>query len=144
MKTVKMLLIFGLITISYTINAQINRYNQPAGATYKPLTREEIMLVAQANAIRAEAERKAAIEREQAFKYYQELAYQSLNKGNKREFITFSNTAISYGWYSSTLYYDRGIAYRDLGYKQYAKKELKKAKKYGYPISNKIIRLLLK
>ena len=78
-----------------------------------------------------------------AFVYYQDLAYQSLNRGNKFEFITLSNTALSYGWHNSKLYYDRGLAYRDLGNKKQAKKELKKSKKSGHPISNKTIKLIL-
>jgi hypothetical protein len=39
--------------------------------------------------------------------------------------ITYSNQALSFGWYNSKLYYNRGIVYRDLDGKILAKTELK-------------------
>jgi len=105
--------------------------------------------MARAAELRAQQAELQAQRREAArqhFIYYQDLAYKALSKRNKVEFINLSNKALSngWGWHNSKLYYDRGIAYRDLGNKKQAKKELKKARKKGHPISKKTIKSLLK
>jgi len=112
-------------------------YDNIQNPRYTPRSMDELMLEARANAI-------ANARKREAFNHYSELAYQSLSRGDNRSFITLSNTALSYGWHSSKLYYDRGLVYKELGLKRYAKRELKRAKRNGYPISNKMIRDLLK
>jgi len=128
-----------LLSVIYSINcyAQWTPYDRTYYQGYTPMSPSEAMLMGR---LKAEADAK----RKEAFNYYQELAYQSLNKGNYQNFITLSNTALSYGWRSSKLYYDRGLVYKELGLKRYAKRELKRAKRNGYLISNRMIRDLMK
>jgi hypothetical protein len=128
-----------LLSILYSINcyAQWTPYDRSYYQEYTPMSPSEAMLMGRLKA-EADARNRAA------FNHYRELAYQSLSRGDNRSFITLSNTALSYGWRNSKLYYDRGLIYKELGLKKYAKREFKRAKRNGYPISNRMIRDLLK
>ena len=86
---------------------------------------EELMLAAQAKAARDAYN-------QQRFEEYQDKAYAALNRGDRGEFITYSNYALQTGWYNAKLYYDRGKAFQYLNDYKSAKKEYKKAKKKGY------------
>jgi hypothetical protein len=119
-----------LMILPTLVHAQISRYDRAVVAQYTPLTPEQAMLIGLAKA-------RAAEERDRInkanFEFYQNLAYQSINNGDKSAFIYYSDKALATGWYNSKLYYDRGLVYYyDLGEKRKGKKELKKAAKYGY------------
>lgn len=84
----------------------------------------------------------AARSRANSFNEYSKKAYEALNKGDKYGFITYTNYALSTGFYSAKMYYDRGNVFIDLrDYKQ-AKKEYKKAKKRGYYQANQALEVL--
>lgn len=92
---------------------------------FEPLSYEEIVMYAQAQAARREYEKKR-------FEEFQEKAYSLYNRGDLLGFLTYSNYALETGWYNAKLYYDRGCAYEKLNDFKKAKKEYKKAKKHGY------------
>lgn len=96
---------------------------------FQPLSYEEILLSAQAQAIdNAYRQRK--------FEEYQDEAYRALNRGDRSGFLTYSSYALNTGWYNAKLYYDRGQAFQYFGDYKNAKKEYKKAKKKGYYLAN--------
>ena len=119
----KWLVLFLLYT-TLTVNAQI-----VINSRFKPLSFEELMLSAQ-----AEAARNAY--NKQRFEEWQDKAYAALNRGDKNGFITYSNYALQTGWYNANLYYDRGKVFQSLGNYKYAKREYKKAKRKGYYLAN--------
>ena len=92
---------------------------------FKPFSYEELMMQAQ-----AQAAYNARIE--QLFEQYQEEAYRCYNKQDWYGFLTYSNYALETGWYTSELYYHRGVVYEHLNNFKQAKKEYKKAKQKGY------------
>ena len=92
---------------------------------YTPLSFETILLAAQAQAIKDQ-------ENKDYFNEMQEKAYEYYNKGDYRGFIYYSDRALSAGWHTSKLYYDRGKAYEILHNNKAARKEYKKALKNGY------------
>lgn len=92
---------------------------------FKPLTYEELLLQAQAEAAR-DAYNK------QKFDEFQDKAYSCLKRNDYNGFIYYSDYALKTGWYNSQLYYDRGKAFESLNDYKKAKKEYKRAKKKGY------------
>lgn len=86
---------------------------------------EEMILSAKAEAYK----QKVA---EQRFEEYQDKAYECYNKQDYSGFITYSNYALSTGWYNSKLYYDRGVVFEHFHDYKKAKKEYKKAMRKGY------------
>jgi tetratricopeptide (TPR) repeat protein len=117
------LLLFAVVfvaTIGYGQNI-----NYKIESTFQPLSMEEMMMAAQANAYRQELMK-------QRFEEYQDKAYSCYNKGDFNGFIFYSDYALNTGWYNSKLYYDRGAAYEKLHEYSKAKKEYKRAIKKGY------------
>jgi tetratricopeptide (TPR) repeat protein len=131
--------IFILIGFSFTIlglHAQNTHYvdvrvreannpNYVVESTYEPMSTD--MMIA------------GARNRANKFKEYQDKAYAALNKGDKYGFITYTNYALSMDYYSAKMYYDRGKVFQDLGDYKQAKKNLKKARKYGYYQANQAL-----
>ncbi len=74
----------------------------------------------------------AARGRAQRFRKYCDEAYEALNRGDKYGFITYTNYALSTDYYNAKMYYDRGKVFQELGDYKQAKKNFRKAKKYGY------------
>ncbi|EHO68660.1 hypothetical protein [Segatella maculosa] len=94
-------------------------------AKFRPLSYEQLMLQAQAQAV-------DRAYREKMFNEYLYEAYRALGKGDKSGFITYSNYALNTGFYTEKLYYDRGQVFQSFGDYKSAKKEYKKAKSKGY------------
>lgn len=74
---------------------------------------------------------KVAYEKRMAEEYF-DKADACYDKGDMQGFLYYSGYALSYGWYSSKVYYKRGVAYESLHNYKRAKKEYKKALKKGY------------
>ena len=100
--------------INYTINS-----------TFQPLSMEELMMSARAEAYRQQIA-------QQRFEEYKDKAYTYLNKGDYQGFLYYSDYALSTGWYNNKMYYDRGVAFEKFHEYRKAKKEYKKAIKKGY------------
>jgi len=122
-----LLLALIVISISQTGTSQI-----VIDSKFKPLSYEELMMQAQ-----AEAAYNAQMK--QRFEQYQDEAYRRYNKQDWYGFLTYSNYALETGWYNSQLYYDRGVVYERLNNFRQAKKEYKKAKKKGYAYAERAL-----
>ena len=92
---------------------------------YKPMLQQELELYARAEYAR-QMSNKANFEK------YQARAYERLQVLDDNGFIYYSDYALSFGWHTDKLYYDRGQAYEKLHEYRKAKKEYKKAIKAGY------------
>lgn len=108
------------VAISYAQNT-----NYVIESTFQPLSMEEMMMAARANAYRQQVMKER-------FEEYQDKAYNCYNKGDFNGFIYYSDYALNTGWYNSKLYYDRGAAFEKLHDYRKAKKEYKRALKKGY------------
>jgi len=92
---------------------------------YKPMSQQELEMYARAEYAR-QMSNKANFEK------YQALAYERLQVLDYNGFIYYSDYALSFGWHTDKLYYDRGQTYEKLHEYRKAKKEYKKAIKAGY------------
>ena len=119
----KFLMLFLVAFIS--IKGYAQNINYVIESTFQPLSMEEMMLAARANAYRQQRMKEL-------FEEYQDKAYAYYNKGDFNGFIYYSDYALKTGWYNSKLYHDRGAAYEKLHDYKKAKKEYKKAIKEGY------------
>jgi len=108
------------VAFSYAQNT-----NYVIESTFQPLSMEEMMMAARANAYRQQIMKER-------FEEYQDKAYNCYNKGDFNGFIYYSDYALNTGWYNSKLYYDRGAAFEKLHEYRKAKKEYKRALKKGY------------
>jgi tetratricopeptide (TPR) repeat protein len=108
------------VAFSYAQNT-----NYVIESTFQPLSMEEMMMAARANAYRQQIMKER-------FEDYQDKAYNCYNKGDFNGFIYYSDYALNTGWYNSKLYYDRGAAFEKLHEYRKAKKEYKRALKKGY------------
>ena len=115
------LLVLTFVSMSLLVNAQ----NYVIPSTFQPLSMDEMMLSAQAEAIIQQRLR-------QSFEEYQDKAYDCLNDGNYQGFITYSSYALNTGWYSSKLYYDRGAVFEQFHDYNSAKKEYRHAIRKGF------------
>lgn len=116
----KYLIILALTLVATTGTAQL-----VVNSKFKPLSYDELMLHAQAEAYRQQEEKER-------FEEYQDRAYECYNQADYKGFIFYSDYALKTGWYNSQLYYDRGSAYERLHEYSKAKKEYKRALKKGY------------
>lgn len=122
-----LLALFGLMPI---VGAQI-----VVNSKFNPLSFEEILLHAKAN-----AEYRARQEKQ--YEEYKKEAYRRFDNKDWYGFLTYSNYALSTGFYNAKLYYDRGCAYETLQDYKNAKKEYKKAKKNGFAYAENALRAL--
>ena len=117
-----------LLTLLATIwgaHGYAQNTNYVIESTFQPLSMEEMMMAARANAYRQQVMK-------QRFEEYQDKAYKCYNKSDFNGFIYYSDHALKTGWFNSKLYYDRGAAYERLHNYRKAKKEYKLALKKGY------------
>ena len=114
------LTILALAFIPTMVLAQI-----VVNSTFKPLSYEELIISAQAEAYRQQ-------KMQERFDEYQDRAYNCYNKGDYNGFIYYSDYALKTGWYNSKRYYDRGAVFERLHEYGKAKKEYKRALKKGY------------
>lgn len=118
------LLFIAMVSLS-TVEAHAQNYNYVISSTFEPLSMEEMILSAKAEAYRQNVAK-------QRFEEYKAKAYECYNKQDYNGFITYSNYALDTGWYNSKLYYDRGAIFEHFHDYKNAKKEYKKALRKGY------------
>ena len=114
-----------LIILVLTLVATTGKAQLVINSQFKPLSYEQLMLHAQAEAYREQ-------EAKERFDQYQERAYGCYRRGDYKGFIYYSDYALKTGWYNSELYYDRGVAFEHLHEYGKAKKEYKRAIKKGF------------
>ncbi len=110
--------LFTLTIVFWASISYAQNINYTIESTFQPLTMEEMMMAARANAYRQEVMK-------QRFEEYQDKAYACYNNRDFNGFIYYSDYALDTGWYNSKLYYDRGAAYEMLHEYRKAKKEYK-------------------
>lgn len=106
-----------LMSAFFTFASYAQNYNYTIGNTFTPLSMEEMTV--------------AVLSAKARFDEYQNKAYKCYKKGEYGGFIYYSDYALGQGFYSSKLYYDRGVAYEKLHEFVKAKKEYKRALKAG-------------
>ena len=79
----------------------------------------------------AEIAARVRARKEAMWEQYSDLAYENYNDRQWNRVISSVNLALETGFYNSDMYYMRGYAYEQLGYYKLAKKDYRKAKKYG-------------
>ena len=79
----------------------------------------------------AEMAARIRARKEAMWEQYSDLAYENYNDRQWSRVISSVNLALETGFYNSDVYYMRGYAYEQLGYFKQAKKDYRKAKKYG-------------
>lgn len=127
-KNIAMARVKALILTVMTLMVSVGyaqKYNYVIPNSFQPLSYDELLLSARAEAYRQQKAGKL-------FEEYQDKAYQCYNKGDYSGFIFYSEYALNTGWYSSKLYYDRGVVFEKYHEYRKAKKEYKKAIKSGY------------
>lgn len=109
-----------LIILALTLAATTGKAQQVINSQFKPLSYEELMLHAQAEAYRQQ-------EMKERFGKYQDRAYDFYSLGDYKGLIYYSDYALKTGWYNSKLYYDRGVAFERLHEYGKARREYKRA-----------------
>ena len=104
-------------------NAQ--NYNVTINSQFKPMSMEEAMMYARAQAIHEQR-------MEQLFNEYKDKAYNCYYRRDYNGFIYYSNLALNTGWCNDKLYYDRGVVFEKYHEYRKAKKEYQKAMSKGY------------
>ncbi len=163
------LLLAILAILPIFVNAQANRFDQPAEMpvinTYVPIPSEMFMLM-KAMASNPEVrerlkqqklleerqrllkeqelaeERKKIFERmadKQDFERYIQLGMECLKRKQITKFLDYAHAALHCGHYDATLYYNLGIAYMLLKKKRIGKRWLKNAAEYGLRKANEAL-----
>lgn len=79
----------------------------------------------------AEMAARIRARKEALWEQYSDLAYEAYNNRQWHSVINYVYQALETGFYNSDMYYIRGYAYEQLGEFRLAKKNYRKAKKYG-------------
>lgn len=101
------------------------QYDCVVESHYQPLTMEEMIMAARAEAYHQQKLKERFIK-------YKDKAYECYDKGDFRGFIYYSDFALETGWCNGKLYYDRGVAYETFNEYGKAKREYKRSLKKGY------------
>lgn len=110
------------------VEAQVGAYDRAIPLPTMDLYDTQTMNMALANArMAAQLEAK----RQEVFSIYANLAIENYNDRHWWPTINCVNRALETTYYNADMYYIRGYAYEQLGYYREAKKDYKKAKKYG-------------
>ena len=99
---------------------------------YRPIPYEILIMEAQAKALEN-------ARREERFNELKEMAYDYYRKEDFGNFLLYSRYALDTGFYTATLYYDRGKVYEHYNSFKEAKKEYKKAQKVGHPYATQAL-----
>ena len=116
------------LMVTVTANAQVGAYDRAIPLPTMDLYDTQTMSMALAHAqmaARVEAQRK------ELFSIYANRAVEAYNNRQWGVAINCVNNALETTYYSAEVYYIRGYAYEQLGYYRDAKRDYKKAKKYG-------------
>ena len=117
-----------MLMLAMTANAQVGAYDRAIPLPTRDLYDAQTMSMALAHAqmaARVEAQRK------ELFSSYANKAVEAYNNSQWVLAINCVNTALETTYYNADVYYIRGVAYEKLGYFRDAKRDYKKAKKYG-------------
>lgn len=125
-----------ILILSFVFTHNIDAQYYTPSTRFKPFTYEELLLQAQAQAYREQKEAEDRARRSAQFDKYQNSAYECINRRDYHGFLKYSSYALNTGFYNAKLYYDRGFAYSQIGYYKEARKEYRKAKRYGYYLAN--------
>lgn len=116
------------LMVTVTANAQVGAYDRAIPLPTMDLYDTQTMSMALAHAqmaARVEAQRK------ELFSIYANKAVEAYNNSQWVLAINCVNTALETTYYNADVYYIRGVAYEKLGYFRDAKRDYRKAKKYG-------------
>lgn len=117
-----------MLLLAMTANAQVGAYDRAIPLPTRDLYDTQTMSMALAHAqmaARVEAQRK------ELFSIYANKAVEAYNNSQWVVAINCVNSALETTYYNGDVYYIRGYAYEKLGYYRNAKRDYKKAKKYG-------------
>ena len=127
------------LMVTVTANAQVGAYDRAIPLPTMDLYDTQTMNMALAHAqmaARVEAQRK------ELFSIYANKAVEAYNNSQWVVAINCVNSALETTYYNGDVYYIRGYAYEKLGYYRDAKRDYKKAKKYGYADAASALELL--
>lgn len=127
------------LMVFLTANAQVGAYDRAIPLPTRDLYDTQTMSMALAHAqmaVRVEAQRR------ELFNIYANRAVEAYNNRQWGVAINCVNNALETTYYSAEVYYIRGYAYEQLGYYRDAKRDYKKAKKYGYADAASALELL--
>ena len=119
--------------------AQVGAYDRAIPLPTMDLYDTQTMNMALAHAqmaARVEAQRR------ELFSIYANRAVEAYNNRQWGVAINCVNNALETTYYNADVYYIRGYAYEKLGYYRDAKRDYKKAKKYGYTDAASALELL--
>ena len=116
------------LMVFLTANAQVGAYDRAI-----PLPTRELYDTQSMNMALAHAQMAARVEaqRKELFSIYANKAVEAYNNNQWVAAINCVNNALETTYYNADVYYIRGYAYEKLGYYRDAKRDYKKAKKYG-------------
>ena len=117
-----------MLMLVMTANAQVGAYDRAIPLPTRDLYDTQTMNMALAHAqmaARVEAQRK------ELFSIYANKAVEAYNNSQWVVAINCVNNALETTYYNADVYYIRGYAYEKLGYFRDAKRDYRKAKKYG-------------
>ena len=117
-----------VLMLAMTANAQVGAYDRAIPLPTRDLYDTQTMSMALAHAqmaARVEAQRR------ELFSIYANKAVEAYNNSQWVLAINCVNTALETTYYNADVYYIRGVAYEKLGYFRDAKRDYRKAKKYG-------------
>ncbi len=89
-----------------------------------------------------DALKNTAETRKNQFYQYVEIAYDYFSQKDYRNFLIYSDKALNTEYYTSELYYMRGLAYELLGLYKQSRKEYEIAYKYGYTQAKERLNLI--
>ncbi len=127
MKKVIMLIMMGCMVI-LNIDAQVYGGDSWVQLPTRDLYDSQTMSMALQH---AEMAARIRARKEALWEQYSDLAYEAYNNRQWHSVLNYVYQALETGFYNSDMYYIRGYAYEQLGEFRLAKKNYRKAKKYG-------------
>ena len=124
----KGIMIAIMCCLTMSIKAQV--YAGDTGIKYPTVSMYDPQVMSMAFA-HAEMAARLEAKRQELFKDYAELAYDAYRESQWNDVIYYVNNALNTTYYNADVYFIRGYAYEHLGNYKQAKKDYKKAKKYG-------------
>ncbi len=128
-----------MLMLVMTANAQVGAYDRAIPLPTRDLYDTQTMNMALAHAQMAA---RVETQRKELFSIYANKAVEAYNNSQWVVAINCVNSALETTYYNGDVYYIRGYAYEKLGYYRDAKRDYKKAKKYGYADAASALELL--
>lgn len=124
----KMITMVLLCMMTVSAKAQVYAYDSYMPMPVRDLYDPQVMSMALAH---AEMAARVEAKRQEMFEIYANKAIEAYNNDQWRDAVYYANGAFETTYYNADLYFVRGNAYEHLGDFRQAKKDYKKAKKYG-------------